>query len=61
MSLGSKPSSVMSNSPSERNSGPSIDNEHEMGRFSHLASNAPPDFSSVESGSGLGISTGSQC
>lgn len=58
---GSKASSVISNSPSEMQPpGSKMDHDHEMGRFPHLASNAPPEYASVDPVSGLGISTGSE-
>lgn len=50
----------MSNSPSERKPGGMGDGEREFGHFPPLASNAPPDLASMGSGSGLGISTGSE-
>ncbi|KAL1311327.1 hypothetical protein AAFC00_001504 [Neodothiora populina] len=57
---GSKASSIMSDSPSERKFGALIDGERDIGRsFPPLASNAPRDLSSTSSGSGLGISTAS--
>ena len=58
--LGSKSSSVMSNSPSERKPSAMSEGERDFGRFPPLASNAPSDLTSISSGSGLGISTGSQ-
>lgn len=58
---GSKDSSVISNSPPEMHPpGSKLEHDHEMGRFPHLASNAPPEFGSVDPSTGLGISTGSK-
>ncbi|TIA30515.1 hypothetical protein D6C79_09648 [Aureobasidium pullulans] len=56
---GSKDSSVISNSPSEMHPpGSKLEHDHETGRFPHLASNAPPEYGSVDPATGLGISTG---
>lgn len=58
---GSKDSSVISNSPSEMHPpGSKLEHDHETGRFPHLASNAPPEYGSVDPATGLGISTGSK-
>ncbi|KAG9953424.1 hypothetical protein KCU85_g1285, partial [Aureobasidium melanogenum] len=55
---GSKDSSVISNSPTEMHPpGSKLDHDHEMGRFPHLASNAPPEYGTVDPNTGLGIST----
>jgi len=39
-------------------SGAKLEHDHEMSRFPHLASNAPPEYGSVDPSTGLGISTG---
>jgi hypothetical protein len=58
---GSKDSSVISNSPPEMHPpGSKLEHDHEMSRFPHLASNAPPEYGSVDPSTGLGISTGSK-
>ncbi|KAI5194008.1 hypothetical protein E4T39_08819 [Aureobasidium subglaciale] len=58
---GSKDSSVNSNSPSEMHPpGTKLEHDREMGRFPHLASNAPTEYGSVDPSTGLGISTGSK-
>lgn len=58
---GSKDSSVISNSPTEMHPpGSKLDHDHEMGRFPHLASNAPPEYGTVDPNTGLGISTASK-
>ncbi|KAH0367875.1 hypothetical protein KCU65_g4362, partial [Aureobasidium melanogenum] len=55
---GSKDSSVISNSPTEMHPpGSKLEHDHEMGRFPHLASNAPPEYGTVDPNTGLGIST----
>lgn len=56
-SKSSKPSSVVSNSPCERNPGLITDHEHDLPHFSHLGSNAPAEYRTLEAASGLGIST----
>jgi hypothetical protein len=56
---GSKDSSVISNSPPEMHApGSKLEHDHELSRFPHLASNAPPEYG-VDPSTGLGISTGS--
>ncbi|KAG9572797.1 hypothetical protein KCV01_g18925, partial [Aureobasidium melanogenum] len=55
---GSKDSSVISNSPTEMHPpGSKLEHDHEMNRFPHLASNAPPEYGTVDPSTGLGIST----
>lgn len=54
---GSKSSSVISNSPSDRKPTlPGGESERDFGRFPPLASNAPSEHASLSSGGGLGIS-----